>query len=323
MEFNNKFPIDSWSKEENIAVPDENLQKTGFEPEYQPPAHFFNWFWNLVIKSINELQTKLSVAYSELTIAANENFTFLLGKCNDNSNKISELEAKDTELENSIFLNGQVIEENRIHIENNVDNIEYLQTQVTNLQADVENVIPTIASSDIDTTTDYGFYKVTGAGEKYWLFVPTIDTSDVYQMKINSFGETYRRRGMWTDEWDENYTTVINSYVVWGQWEQNDGMYKGSYRGNGEAINSQFANLGYKPKKIEIVPATQENFSTTTLIRDCPYSSVMRSQNEDYGIALSWTDRGVIMTPAGTPEDNTPTVICNVSGIAYHYIIYR
>ena len=49
----------------------------------------------------------------------------------------------------------------------------------------------------------------------------------------------------------------------------------------------------------------------------------MRSSNEAYGISLEWTDNGVTMTPYETGSANAPTVICEVSGTTYYYIIYR
>lgn len=99
-----------------------------------------------------------------------------------------------------------------------------------------------------------------------------------------------------------------------------------SYVGDGTDTNTRFANLGYKPKKIEIVPATVGNYSVTTLIQGCPYSSIMRSANDDYGIALEWTDNGVTMTLGATEIGSgisKSTVVCNFLDTTYHYIIHR
>lgn len=94
------------------------------------------------------------------------------------------------------------------------------------------------------------------------------------------------------------------------------------YTGNGGAVNTRFAELGYIPTKIEIVPATAGNFSVTTLIAYCPFSSIMRSSNEAYGISLEWTENGVTMTPCEPDNSNAPTVVCEAEGVQYYYVIY-
>lgn len=53
-EFENKIP--TWENEGE--EPTSERKEKGFEPEYKPPAAYFNWFWSLVSKCINELQTK-------------------------------------------------------------------------------------------------------------------------------------------------------------------------------------------------------------------------------------------------------------------------
>lgn len=56
MDFDNKFS--EWGNEG--AEPSADLKESGFTAGYKPPASIFNWFWNKVIKSITEIQTKLS-----------------------------------------------------------------------------------------------------------------------------------------------------------------------------------------------------------------------------------------------------------------------
>lgn len=55
LNFDNKIP--EWKNEG--AEPSEDLKTKGFKGGYKPPAAVFNWFWCLVQKCINELQTLL------------------------------------------------------------------------------------------------------------------------------------------------------------------------------------------------------------------------------------------------------------------------
>lgn len=55
-EFENTIP--DWENEGE--EPTSERKKTGFEPQYKPPAAYFNWFWNLVLKSLKELQSKVA-----------------------------------------------------------------------------------------------------------------------------------------------------------------------------------------------------------------------------------------------------------------------
>lgn len=102
-------------------------------------------------------------------------------------------------------------------------------------------------------------------------------------------------------------------------------MIAGSYEGNGEPTNIRFSGLGYKPRKIEIAPATAGNYSVATLIQDCPYASIMRSANESYAMRLEWHNNGVLLI-ANNPNSTSPTassVVCETAGTTYHYIIYK
>lgn len=56
MDFNTKFP--TWAEG---TEPSDEIKATGFQPGYKPPAAFFNWFWNLMLEGVSELQEKLSL----------------------------------------------------------------------------------------------------------------------------------------------------------------------------------------------------------------------------------------------------------------------
>ena len=173
-----------------------------------------------------------------------------------------------------------------------------------------------ISGPNFDNLTEEGIYKCTGA--KNAIVIVNRRSTTLYQMVLYEmrvyvrFGKT---DGTWGEpiyyvtEDDVDERTIVGTYTGLGDWTQ----------------NIHFANLGYKPKKIEIVPAKAGNFSAAVLIQDCPYSAVMRSTNESYGIALDWTDNGVLMTPykSGSTNIDYPTILCDEKDVVYHYIIYK
>lgn len=54
MAFEKKVP--QWNAQG--AEPPESLKNSGFQPEYKPPADYFNWFWYGMSEAVKELQEK-------------------------------------------------------------------------------------------------------------------------------------------------------------------------------------------------------------------------------------------------------------------------
>lgn len=116
-----------------------------------------------------------------------------------------------TQVRNEMAEMNEQVEEVRMTANNNTLAISAVNSRIAYMDGDIANVIPTIAESNIDTTTDYGFYKVEGSYKKYWLFVPLYSAFPC-QTKIDEYGEIYRREGSWIDVPDGN------SYVYWYDW---------------------------------------------------------------------------------------------------------
>lgn len=78
MEFKNK--INEWANEG--VPPDEEREKNGFQGGYHPPAGIFNWFFCLISKCINELQSKLKQLSDTFNTFVQNNSKDLSGKAN-------------------------------------------------------------------------------------------------------------------------------------------------------------------------------------------------------------------------------------------------
>lgn len=62
--FENQIP--DWKNEG--TEPPQDLKDNGFYVKYKPAAAYFNWFWNFVFKSLEELQTKI-VAKTSIVVS--------------------------------------------------------------------------------------------------------------------------------------------------------------------------------------------------------------------------------------------------------------
>ena len=68
MSYMNTIP--EWQNEG--TEPSEELQTSGFQGGYKPPAGIFNWFWHKVTACINELQTRLEEMSAADSIIIND-----------------------------------------------------------------------------------------------------------------------------------------------------------------------------------------------------------------------------------------------------------
>lgn len=100
----------------------------------------------------------------------------------------------------------------------------------------------------------------------------------------------------------------------------------GSYTGDG-GTNTFFTNLGYKPKKIEIMcERTTPYYFPIHILQDMSYAiSCWRSGTEDdvvtQPVSLTWTDMGVTIT-SFSELDLIGFETFNEEGVTYRYIIY-
>ena len=91
----------------------------------------------------------------------------------------------------------------------------------------------------------------------------------------------------------------------------------GTYTGTGATENTFFASLGYKPKKVEILPNSNVNCAPLIFIKDAPHTAGMRSSATGMTVTATWSENGLTFSGGST------NVAMNDNGVTYYYIIHK